>query len=73
MRPSPKAAKRCRLSEGYGRGYDWPRTRDVLIDPSRLDRTPPWPWPERREENISLSHSYFDHTAIVVLMVVPAF
>ena len=39
MRPSPKAAKRCRLSEGYGRGYDWPRTRDVLIDPDRTQRS----------------------------------
>jgi hypothetical protein len=34
MPPGPKAAKRCRLSGSYGRGDDWARTEDVLIDPS---------------------------------------
>ena len=35
MRPSPKLAKQCRLSEGYGHKDAWLPTGSVLNDPSR--------------------------------------
>ena len=34
MRPSPKPAKRCRLSEGYGHKDAWLPARLVLNDPT---------------------------------------
>ncbi len=40
MRPSPKAAKRCRLSEGYGHRDTLPPNWDDPNDPKRkLDTT----------------------------------
>jgi len=35
MRPSPKLAKQCRLSEGYGHKDAWLPTGSVLNDPYR--------------------------------------
>ena len=38
MRPSPKLAKQCRLSEGYGHKNAWLPTGSVLNDPKPTNR-----------------------------------